>query len=109
DGSISGNWHFARIAFVSVSGEVDVHKALRAVHRNVRNSVSARAEVGMQADGRTDSADDRGGVGINRRTGNVLVPGIVRGEGQKSVEVRARAQAHYVAGQSAAAGSATAT
>lgn len=52
----------------------------------------------MEADVAADEVDDGIRVGVDGCAGNVLVPGIVSGEGPKSTETAADPKDHGVAG-----------
>lgn len=72
DRSAEGNGHGAGIGFAAVGLVIDRDESLRGVdyavgNADVRAVVFALAEVGMDADGRTDEIDDAGGVGIDGR------------------------------------------
>src|SRR5579862_4724131 len=69
-------------------------QALRSVHDYIRNTharavIKAGAEIGMQADVRTNKIDDCIRVAINRRTRNVLVPGTIRRKRTEAIQARA--------------------
>src|SRR5208282_6450215 len=70
---------------------------------DVRAVIQAGTEIGMQADRRTDEADDSRGIGIDGGCGDVPVPGIVGGEGKKAVQAGTLAKADVVASTGVAA------
>src|SRR4030095_2310485 len=82
--SIRGYRVRTRIAFVSVSREVDRHERLAARNNNVRNTVWRAvvdaAEVGMQRGGCSNAGYQVVGVGIDRCVRYIEVPGIVGGK-----------------------------
>ena len=93
------NRHGAGVGFAAVGGVVDRDERLRGIDdgvgsADVRAVVEAGAEVGMNADARSDVGDDGAGVGINGHGRDVLVPEIVRGERKETIEARARADRH---------------
>jgi hypothetical protein len=101
--------HRPGVAFVSVSGKRDADGRLGSAHHRVRNSnirtlVFSRAKIGMHAYGWSDEVDDRAGIRIHRRPGNILVPEIVAAEGSKSIEAGALPGAHRAAGALGRAG-----
>src|SRR5262249_34262021 len=77
DRSVGRHGHWSGIA-LGRRADRDRHLLLYlAVDDHIRNA-TADAEVGMDANGRSDVVDDRRGVGVDRRRGDVLVPGAVR-------------------------------
>src|ERR1019366_6217739 len=99
--SIRRNRHWAGIALVSISGEIDLHQR-RSTHDDVRDSdalagVEPRAKVGMHRHIRSDEIDVVVGVRVDRSAGNVLVPEIVSRKRKETIEARTDAEGHAAA------------
>ncbi len=108
DGSIRRDRHRSGIALIAVGREVDVHRRLRTTHHDIGNSnvravVQTGTEVRMQPDRRTNEVDHGRGIGIDGRGRDILVPGIVGGEGKKAIQAGALAKADGAAGAGVAA------
>jgi len=98
-----GDGHGTGITFVAVGVEDDVHGRLRGVDYGIGDAhvaavVFAGTKIGMERDGGADEIDIGVGVGIYGGGGDVLVPGVVGGEGAETVEARAWTCAHAAAG-----------
>src|SRR6202158_2571784 len=96
DRSVRGDWHRSGIALTAVGGEVDLHQR-RTAHDDVRNSdglssVEASTEIRMQRCGRTDEADDRVRIRIDRSARDVLIPEIVDRKRDEPIQTGANAQ-----------------
>src|SRR5271154_1874902 len=96
------HWHRPRIALVSVSCEIDHYRWLRRVHHDVGNSdaravILARAKIRMHRIASSDEIYNGRGVRIHRRARDVLIPQIVRREGQEAVQAAALANTHHAA------------
>lgn len=91
DVGVRRNGHGAGIAFVAVGVKEDVHRGLQSADDRIGNThvaamMFARAKIGVERDGRADEADVGIGVGIDGCSGDVLIPGVVGGEGAEAVE-----------------------
>ena len=82
DGSVEGHGVRARVALAAVRVERDRHELLGLRHDDVGDAVRGiRPEIGMEELLRgVDARDVRGGMGIDRRVGDALVPWVVRRE-----------------------------
>ena len=102
NGSGERNRHGAGVAFAAVGVVGDGDQGLRRIDDGVGNAdvravVLAGAEVGVEANGGADVVDDGGGIGIDRRRGNIFVPEIVGGEWKEAVETGTLSDGHLTA------------
>ena len=97
DWRVGGDRIGARIAFLGVF-ERDRHFLLVAADHDVRDtdrhSLPLAAEIGMQRLVQPDPGEDRFGVWIDRRAGNVLVPGAVARQQPSAVKIGVRTEFH---------------
>lgn len=82
DGIAKCDGHGARVAFAAIGLVIDGDEGLGGVDNRVGDAhvgavVLSLAEIGMQANGRANVIDEGGGVGINGRGRDVLVPEII--------------------------------
>ena len=82
DGSGEGDGHGTGVALGTISCVVDEDERLGAVNDGVGDAhggtvIKAGAKIGMKANGGADEVEDVGGVGIDLRSRDVLVPKIV--------------------------------
>ena len=103
-GCIGGYGHGAWIALIAIGREGHGDFGLgRGGHHGVgdadgRALPEARAKIRMQARAGANKGDDGGGVGIHSSAGDILVPGVVAGEGCETLEAGPDAESRAVAG-----------
>ena len=84
------NGHRQQIAFVGIGVDDDRHLGLRSRYHDIGNANIATfehgAEVGMQRLRHADGLDQRGRIGRQRRGSDPLIPGIVGGKQDVSLQ-----------------------